>query len=79
MPRQPASADRLAPVESAPQSCENFLYSFKAGLRPAQRRCGASGPRFAAVRALLTTLEPHPLERSLRESSVVSSYWSRTR
>lgn len=35
-------------------SCENFLYSFKAGLRPVEEPtpCGARGPRFAAVRAL---------------------------
>lgn len=38
------------------KSCENFLYSFKASLaagRSTASHCGASGPRYVAVRALL--------------------------
>lgn len=34
-------------------SRENFLYSFKRRASPAGSSCGASGPRSAAVRALL--------------------------
>jgi hypothetical protein len=32
---------------------ENFLYSFKRRASPDGPTCGASGPRFATVRALL--------------------------
>jgi len=57
-------------------TCENFPYSLKAGLPRAPgvgARCGAPGPRFAAVRALLGTPTPASAfrRRSVRSWTVM--------
>lgn len=61
-PSETARTEKLGQLSKAPRSPgitigEDFLYSFKAGLaaggRAGTTRCGASGPRSAAVRALL--------------------------
>ena len=70
---QPSGASQRMRARGA--TCENFLYSFKGGLtaaRGGEGRCGASGPRFAAVRALLAALTPSDTRSNYRGPDATS-------